>query len=141
MNVYREEVKIKTSKRVEIIDITDEIKKVVSSCNARDGIVHLWVPHTTATITVNERDPDLWIDILEAFERVAPLSGDYRHNRRYAGIPSEQNAHAHIISSFLKPDIVVPLERGKLTLGTWQSILFVELDGPRSRRVIVRVYW
>lgn len=104
-----------------------------------DGLVAIWTPHTTAAVTVNENDPDLWKDILELYVKIAPIEDEYRHNRKYAGLSREQNAHAHILSSLIKPGLTVPISNGVPILGMWQRFLFVELDGPRSRKIFVQI--
>ncbi len=134
-----EEVRIRSSKRLEILDITDKVEKSVSGSGISDGFVVIWEPHTTATIAVNENDPELWQDILEKFTELVPIKGNYRHNAKYRGIASEQNAHAHILNCLSGSSISIPLVKGRLVLGTWQRILFIELDGPRSRKVILQI--
>ncbi len=104
-----------------------------------NGSVAIWTPHTTAAVTVNENDPDLWKDILELYVKIAPIEDEYRHNRKYAGLSREQNAHAHILSSLIKPGLTVPISNGVPTLGMWQRFFFVELDGPRSRKIFVQI--
>jgi len=139
MRTCKSEVKIKTSRRLEILDITEKVEKFVSSSGISDGFVVIWEPHTTAAVVVNENDPELWQDILEKFTELVPIKGDYRHNAKYRGIAGEQNAHAHILNCLSGPSISIPLVKGRLVLGTWQRILFIELDGPRSRKVILQV--
>ncbi len=139
MRVYVDEVRIRSSKRLEILDITSQVEKSVSNSGISEGFVVIWEPHTTAAIAVNENDPELWHDILKTFTQLVPIQGDYRHNAKYSGIAREQNAHAHILNCLSGSSISIPLVRGKLTLGTWQRILFIELDGPRPRKVILEV--
>ena len=139
MNFYSEDITLSTNKRIEIIDITDEVYAVVKRSGIKNGIVNLWAPHSTAAIAVNEHDTDLWEDILDVLQRIAPLKGDYRHNAKYGWSIREQNAHAHILNCIIKPGVSIPLENGRMQLGTWQSILFIEMDGSRSRRVHVQV--
>jgi len=139
MNFYSQDVRISTRKKIEILDITEEVQRIVTKSGIKNGLVTLWAPHTTATIAVNEHDTDLWEDIIDAIQKIAPVKGDYRHNAKYGWSIREQNAHAHIMSSLVKPEISIPLENGRMLLGTWQSILFIELDGARSRRVHVQI--
>lgn len=124
---------------MEIIDVTSKVSGVVKRSGIRNGLVNLWLPHTTATMAVNEHDPDLWMDILTTIERLVPVRGNYRHNAKYGWIPSEQNAHAHILNCLIKPNITIPVENGLILLGTWQSILFIEMDGPQTRTIHVHV--
>jgi secondary thiamine-phosphate synthase enzyme len=124
---------------MEILDVTASVKKIAGESGITNGLVNVWVPHATAAIAVNEHDTGLWKDILTAFEKLVPVKGDYSHNAKYSWSAGEQNAHAHILNCLIKPDVTVPLENGSLQLGTWQSVLFIEMDGPRTRRVHVQV--
>jgi len=137
--IYRKEFTISTHKRMEIQDITNTVANVVEESRIVNGLVHLWVPHATAAIAVNEHDTDLWDDILTALEHLAPINDNYRHNAKYSWTASEQNAHAHILNCLVKSSVTVPLENGKMQLGTWQSALFIEMDGPRTRQIQVQV--
>ena len=139
MKFHSSEFSIQSRKKMEILDITNKVNEVVSHSEIKNGLISIWVPHTTAAITVNEHDPDLWEDILATMKRLVPIKGDYRHNAKYGWIPSEQNAHAHILNCLIKPSVTLPLENGRILLGTWQSILFIEMDGPQTRRVQVYV--
>jgi secondary thiamine-phosphate synthase enzyme len=136
---FHKEFAISTHKRMEIQDITNTVSQVVEESKIINGLVHLWVPHTTAAIAVNEHDTDLWDDILTALEHLAPINDNYRHNAKYSWTASEQNAHAHILNCLVKPSVTVPLENGKMQLGTWQSVLFIEMDGSRTRQIQVQV--
>lgn len=121
---------IKTQAKQEIVDITERVERAVRELGLRDSICVLFVPHTTAAITLNENaDPSVKEDILNALGKVAPAGPHYKH--------AEGNAHAHIRASLLGHSVTVPLEDGKLALGTWQGILFCEFDGPRQREVWV----
>jgi secondary thiamine-phosphate synthase enzyme len=123
---------INTAARCEMIDITDRIAEEVRKSGIRDGICYLFVPHTTAAITINENaDPDVPRDILTALDRFVPLSGHYRH--------AEGNAAAHIKASLFGASQTVLIKDGRLVLGTWQSLFFCEFDGARMRKVLVRL--
>lgn len=132
-------VPVRTGKKLEIQDVTNNIDEIIEESGVKDGLVNLWVPHSTAALAVNEHDTDLWEDILSNMGRLVPVKGDYRHNAKYGWSPHEQNAHAHILNCLIKPDVTIPLQGGRMQLGTWQSILFIELDGPRSRSIRVQV--
>jgi len=113
-------------------DITPRIKEMVRRLRIEEGLCHLFVPHTTAGIIVNENaDPEVARDILERLEALAPRSGRYRH--------AEGNAHAHIKASLVGQSATIPVEGGKLALGRWQGVYLAEFDGPRERTVIVSV--
>lgn len=139
MKMHLAEISVKSRERIQIIDVTGEVSGTIERSGIKDGFVNIWVPHTTATVTVNEHDPDLWMDILAVMEKIVPVKGDYRHNAKYRGFPGEQNAHAHILNSLIKPSVTIPLVGGRMLLGTWQSILFIEMDGPQTRRIQIQV--
>lgn len=130
---------LKTNKKLEISDITRDIVTIVNESNINNGLVNIWVPHTTAGLTVNEYDPDLWNDILSTMMNIVPPNGTYHHNAKYRHLSREQNAHAHILSSIIKPSLSIPLNEGEMILGTWQSILFFEFDGPRNRSLQIQI--
>ena len=121
---------VRTDTRCEMIDITDKVATFVRESGLRDGICHVFVPHTTAAVTINENaDPDVPRDILDSLDRVVPLSNRYRH--------AEGNAAAHVKASLLGASQTVFVENSRLVLGTWQSLFFCEFDGPRTREVLV----
>lgn len=127
-----ETLTVKSKNRNEFIDITSEIQSLVAKSGIRTGTCALHVPHTTAAITVNEgADPSVQADILTYLADRVPHRGAYRH--------SEGNSDAHIKSTLVGVSQVLPVEKGKVVLGTWQSIFFCEFDGPRSRRVHVQL--
>jgi secondary thiamine-phosphate synthase enzyme len=125
-------VNIRSKAKTEFIDITDEVQKIVRDSGVKTGICHLYVPHTTAAVTINEgADPSVKRDILATLNRVIPFDGDYHH--------VEGNSAAHIKSSLVGVNETLLIEEGKLVLGTWQAVYFCEFDGPRHRRVLMRV--
>ncbi len=124
---------VRTSGRDDLIDITDRVGQAVRDAGVREGTVLVYVPHTTAGVTINENaDPDVIHDVLKALDEAVPWrQGFYRHN--------EGNSAAHVKSSLVGCQAAVPVTGGSMPLGTWQSIFFAEFDGPRTRRVIVTV--
>ena len=113
-------------------DITAQVNNIVRRWKIEEGLCHLYVPHTTAGIIVNENaDPDVGRDILERLEALVPRRGRYHH--------AEGNAHAHIKASLVGQSVTIPIEDGKLALGRWQGVFLAEFDGPRERTVIVSV--
>ena len=113
------------------IDITGQVRKIVASGNVQNGLCQIFVPHTTAGVTINENaDPDVVTDMLAALGKIVP-DLHYRH--------SEGNSPAHVKSSLVGCSITVPISEGRLCLGTWQGIYFCEFDGPRSRKVWVQL--
>ena len=127
------EITFQTAKTQEMIDITDWVQDVVKQSGVGEGICLVYVPHATAAIVINENaDPNVCKDILDALGRVIP-DGTWLHDR------VDNNAAAHIKATILGPSEAVPVRGGHVRLGTWQSIMFVELDGPRERTVEVEV--
>ncbi|HCX89657.1 MAG: hypothetical protein COW04_05940 [Deltaproteobacteria bacterium CG12_big_fil_rev_8_21_14_0_65_43_10] len=123
---------VKTSQRTEILDITHQIQKAVTDSKVRNGICCVFVPHTTAAVTINENaDPDVPRDILMKLGKVIPFDDNYRH--------TEGNSDAHIKTSLVGSSEIIIVEDGRLVLGTWQSIFFCEFDGPRNRRFLVKI--
>ena len=123
------EFSVRTGSRNELLDITAHVEDMVSDID--DGIVTVFIPHTTAAVTINENaDPTVKSDILRKLAELIPEDDNYDH--------SEGNSDAHLKSSFFGPSLTVVVRNGKLVLGTWQSIYFCEFDGPRHRKVIVR---
>ena len=125
-------ISLKTQAQTQMVDITDQVRRAVAQTGIRDGLVHVTSLHTTGAITINENaDPDVETDILNTINRMVPWDDGYRH--------MEGNSAAHIKVSLFGPSELIPLEDGALVLGTWQGIFFCEFDGPRNRRVNVKV--
>lgn len=121
---------VQTGSRTGLIDITGEVQKAAAELGVESGAVVVYVPHTTAAVTINESaDPDVARDIDCALSSLVPASGSYRH--------AEGNSDGHVKSSLVGCSEIVLVEGGRLVLGTWQGIFFCEFDGPRTRRVIV----
>ena len=139
MKFHSSSFSIQSRRKMEVIDVTSRVSEIVERSGVKNGLANVWIPHTTAAIAVNEHDTDLWDDILTVMEKLVPIKGNYRHNAKYGWIPREQNAHAHILNCLIKPAVTLPIENGRMLIGTWQSILFIEMDGPRTRTVYVHV--
>jgi secondary thiamine-phosphate synthase enzyme len=123
---------IRTAKEQDFINITSIVKEQVSKSGVKDGIAIVFIPHTTAGITINENaDPDVISDILRTFNKLFPVKGEYDH--------CEGNSHAHIKASLMGSSSTVIIENGELKLGTWQGIYFCEFDGPRNRKVYIKI--
>ena len=121
---------VQTRSRTSLVDITGDVQKAATELGVEDGAVVVYVPHTTAAVTINESaDPDVARDIDDALSKLVPASGSYRH--------VEGNSDGHVKSSLVGCSEIVLIESGRLVLGTWQGIFFCEFDGPRTRRVIV----
>ena len=125
-------IEIETRKPKEVIDITALVQQYVQESKLECGICLVYTQHTTTGLTVNEADGSLIQDILDLLEKLVPEGAGYQHDR------SDGNAHAHLRATLLGNSVVLPFEKSRLLLGTWQRILFFELDGPRRRSVLIR---
>lgn len=125
-------LKIETGSQMEMVDLTADVRRAVKEAGVMRGMCHLYAPHTTAAITINENaDPNVRRDMLEGLLRAVPLWDE--------SLRSEGNMTAYILSSLLGVSHSVPVENGKLTLGSWQAIYLCEFDGPRSRTVLLQI--
>lgn len=123
---------IRTSRRTELRDVTDEIQKAVRDSGCTEGVCHLYVPHTTAGVLINEGDdPEVARDIEVTFDRMIPHAANYKH--------AEGNSDSHIKTAFIGSSETVWIEKGEIALGRWQSIFFAEFDGPRSRELHMKI--
>jgi secondary thiamine-phosphate synthase enzyme len=126
------QLRVKTNARTELVDITQVIQRLVAESGIRSGVCYIYVPHTTSAITINENsDPNVGRDILKELNKVIPFDDNYGHN--------EGNSAAHIKSTIVGVSKAVIVEDSRLALGTWQAVFFCEFDGPRDRRVMVKV--
>ena len=128
-----ERIEIRTKESTELIDITGEVKRIVSSKSVDSGVCVIFTKHTTTGIIINENEAGLKKDILTLLNELVPKGKGYLHDR------IDNNAHAHLRAVVLGSSVTIPIEKSTLALGTWQSILFVECDGPRRREVCVAV--
>jgi secondary thiamine-phosphate synthase enzyme len=125
-------LEVQTTSRVQLVDITSQVKSFLRSENISSGIITIYVPHTTCGITINENvDPSVREDIISILGRLVPHGADYRH--------AEGNADAHIKASIIGSSVTVIAESGTLILGTWQGIFLAEFDGPRKRSILIKV--
>ena len=125
-------LQIKTEHRTHFVDITTQVQSVVTKSAAKTGFCYLYVPHTTAAVTINEHaDPDVARDVEAAFDRLVPHHGPYKH--------SEGNSDSHMKAILVGASQTIFIEGGKLALGRWQGIFFCEFDGPRDRKLYVKV--
>ncbi|MDA8089431.1 MAG: secondary thiamine-phosphate synthase enzyme YjbQ [Nitrospiraceae bacterium] len=123
---------VRSRQRNEFIDITQEVEAALKANGIEEGICYIYVPHTTAGVTINEgADPSVQRDIINSLARLVPQDMEYFHR--------EGNSDAHVKSSLMGASASVPIEAGKLVLGTWQAIYFCEFDGPRHRRCMVKL--
>lgn len=125
-------LKVITDRRTQLVDVTTQVQKLVAASGVESGICYLYVPHTTAAITINEHaDPDVARDVEGALDRLIPKTGPYRH--------SEGNSDSHVKAVLVGASQTIFVQGGKLVLGRWQGIFFCEFDGPRERRLEVKV--
>jgi len=128
-----QELAVVTRTRIEFVNITSLVEEALRKEDVSEGVCHVFVPHTTAGVTINENaDPDVTRDILTTLSRLVPYSpesGDYRH--------AEGNSDAHVKASLMGFSATLPVADGRLVLGTWQAVYFAEFDGPRRRRCVV----
>ena len=123
---------VRSERQFQCINITSQIQKIVKASKVKDGLITLFVPHTTAAITINEgADPSVVHDLLSEFDKIIPLNDNYQH--------LEGNSAAHIKSSLVGCSETVLIEDGSLVLGIWQAIFFCEFDGPRNRKVLLKI--
>ena len=128
------EFKISTSKKQELIDITEKVRQIIKNSRVEKGMCVVYVPHATAGILVNENcDNSVCNDIINKLEEIAPSTGKYEHNK------IDDNAHSHIKASIIGPSELLIIEKAELILGTWQGIALAEFDGPKTRTVLVKI--
>ncbi len=133
MAFHHATLELPTEKKQQTLNITQRVRVVVKASGIQDGLCTVFVPHTTSAVTINENtDPDVQTDILNALERAVPTSAQYYKHE-------EGNAHAHAKAAVVGSSETIPVQGGKLQLGTWQAIYFCEFDGPRNRKVLVTV--
>jgi secondary thiamine-phosphate synthase enzyme len=126
------ELSLSTDRRTQLLDVTVAVSKLVRDSGVISGVCHLYVPHTTAGVTINESDdPEVALDIASALDRLIPQAGSYRH--------AEGNSDSHIKAALVGTSAVVFISRGELELGRWQGIFFCEFDGPRRRQLRVKI--
>lgn len=123
-------IKVNTHGREELLDITSEVTEALKETGLRDGVLHLWVLHTTCALTVNEgHDPDVAGDVIRFMRQLVPQDPGFRH--------AEGNSDSHIKTSLFGPGLTLLVEDGRLCLGTWQRVFLAEWDGPRQRRIVL----
>ena len=129
---YSETLELESDHQSQFIDLTGQVRRIVTASGIKDGSCLVYIPHTTAGVTINEgADPSVVADIITALNSLVPWQNNYRH--------LEGNSAAHIKASLMGSSQIIPIRSGKLALGTWQAIFVCEFDGPRRRKVIVSV--
>lgn len=136
MSIAGGTITLKTSAKDEVVDLTGKVQDIVSGSKVRDGLACVFVPGSTAAVTTVEHEPGLVADLQEALERLYPKGIDYGHHQRWG----DGNGHSHVRASFVGPSLTVPVADGRLVLGTWQQIVFMEFDNkPRTRELVVQI--
>ena len=127
-----ETLRVRTERRTQLVDVTQDVQRAVGRSGVMEGVCYLYVPHTTAAVMINEHaDPDVATDLEGVFDRLVPRSGPYRHG--------EGNSDSHAKAALVGASQVVFVEGGKLALGRWQGVFLCEFDGPRERRLQIKV--
>ncbi|MGC2672563.1 MAG: secondary thiamine-phosphate synthase enzyme YjbQ [Candidatus Acidiferrum sp.] len=127
-----EVLRVKTARRTQLVDVTGEVERAVAKAGVASGVCYVYVPHTTAGVMVNEHfDPDVATDLEGVFERLVPRVGPYRH--------AEGNSDSHAKAALTGTSAMIFVEEGKLALGRWQGVFFCEFDGPRERKMWVKI--
>lgn len=125
-------VRVKTARRMQLVDVTSDVERTVEKAGVTSGVCYVYVPHTTAGVMINEHfDPDVATDLEGVFDRLVPRSGPYRH--------AEGNSDSHARAALTGTSAVIFVEEGKLVLGQWQGVFFCEFDGPRERKMWVKI--
>jgi secondary thiamine-phosphate synthase enzyme len=134
MGYFQKTLSFRTHSHNEVVDVTEQVREVLSESGIKDGQCTVYTPHATAAVTINENaDPNIGTDFLNALRKMVIEHGEWLHDR------IDNNAAAHIKASLIGPSETVPISQGKLELGTWQNIFLCEFDGPRTRKLIVSV--
>jgi secondary thiamine-phosphate synthase enzyme len=132
MHSTLDSITLKTVEPIEVLDITAQVRERLAASGLRNGLVTLISRHTTARVNLNENEAQLHRDMVTFLKRLVPRDGDYLHN--LAPVDDRDNAHAHLLGLFMNASESIPVVDGELLLGGWQSVFFIELDGPREQR-------
>ncbi|HET6350646.1 MAG TPA: secondary thiamine-phosphate synthase enzyme YjbQ [Coriobacteriia bacterium] len=125
-------IEVQTQRREQLVDVTSAVADIVAAAGVGSGAVLVYCPHTTAAVTINENaDPEVTRDLIDGLSRIAPRDAGWRH--------VEGNSDGHLKTSLVGPSVLVPLENGRLALGTWQGVYLCEFDGPRRRGLVITV--
>ncbi len=133
MQILTEVLELKTTERVQIIDITPNIDAALGECGLRKGLVNVYSKHSTSALFINENESGLLEDYLNLMEKLVPTGDNYQHDR------IDNNADSHLRSFLVGNNETVPFENGSMSLGTWQSVFFLEMDGPRNRKITITI--
>ena len=134
MKILRTRIEFETVEPIQILDMTGQVGDWLKTTGIREGLLTVTSPHTTARVNVNEREPQLQKDMVTWLKRFVPRDGDWLHN--LVAVDGRDNAHSHILGLLMNSSESIPVADGEMVLGSWHSILFIELDGPRERRAL-----
>jgi secondary thiamine-phosphate synthase enzyme len=134
MQSYTKYLTFRTQKRKEVVPITDEVERIIHASGIQEGLALVSAMHITASVIVQDEESGLWQDMMEWVEKVAPENPNYRHHHT-----GEDNGDAHLKNLLLHHQVVLPITKGRIDFGPWQRLFYVEFDGQRSKRVIVKV--
>ena len=140
MEITKRSFEVETTGRFEIENVTGDVESAIEDAGITDGLVHVYSSHTTAVVSTNEFEERLLDDMIEKFHEFAPPEDGYTHDRHHYATDTQPNAHAHIICAMLKNTVLMPLIDGELDLGTWEEVMFFEVDGPNTRTINVAIY-
>lgn len=129
-----EKITFKTTKGIQFFDCTDEVRKALSKNNIKEGFINIFTPHSTCAVKINEWEENLLEDMGAFLGKVAPQGANYKHN--HVAVDGRDNAHSHLLGLFMSTSESIPVKNSEMLLGTWQSIFFIELDGPRNERTV-----
>lgn len=135
MKLLTKKITLATAHPIQIIDITDRVRSIVEESGIKNGFLNIMTQHTTTAININEKEEGLQRDMIDFLERIVPRDADYIHNRN--AIDGRANAHSHLLGLFTNTSETIPVVDGKPALGGWQSVFFIELNGPRDERTVV----
>ncbi len=135
MRLFFDEIKIDTEKEYEMLDITDKVRESAARSGMKNGHLTIFCRHTTAAVRIGESEKNLINDYYNIFEKLVPKGADYGHNR--TSLDGRANTHAHLRSMVFNTSEIIPLRDSKLMLGTWQTVFFIEMDGPRKERKVM----
>lgn len=133
MQILTEELKFETSNRIEIIDITSNVDAAIAECGLKKGLVNIYSKHSTSSIFINENEAGLVEDYVDLIEKLVPTGAGYRHDR------IDNNADSHLRSLLIGNNETVPFDNGSMNRGTWQSVFFLDMDGPRNRKITITI--
>ena len=136
MKIFTDRINLQTKKELDIIDITDRVQEILTNFRLENGFVIIFIPGSTGAVTTIEFEPGLLEDFSNMLERISPSDAIYEHEKRW----HDGNGHSHVRASMIGPSLTIPFNNSKLMLGTWQQVVFVELDvRPRSRQLYIQV--